>query len=203
MVNMGTPTARHGKRRKIEPGPTSEQVSRNVRALRERQGLTLQELAERLAQIGWPILASGLSKIEQGDRRVDADDLMALAVALNASPLTLLLPSDRRADVEVGLTPGAEASQAAAWQWGLGVESLSFSGQPPEYASWQQIPPADRLAAAAKRSSVAEALLDILREERAAPNTTAGWAETQRIGERLERAYQEAALARAELRELL
>jgi transcriptional regulator with XRE-family HTH domain len=52
----------------------------------------------RLAALGRPILPSGLSKIEQSTRRVDVDDLVALADALRTVPSRLLhgrdLPSD-------------------------------------------------------------------------------------------------------------
>lgn len=35
----------------------------------------------------------GIQRIESGERRVDADDLVALAAALDVSPITLLMPA--------------------------------------------------------------------------------------------------------------
>jgi transcriptional regulator with XRE-family HTH domain len=57
----------------------------------EQKQLSLQAVSERLAELGRPILPSGLSKIEQGDRRVDVDDLVALAAALETVPSALLV----------------------------------------------------------------------------------------------------------------
>jgi transcriptional regulator with XRE-family HTH domain len=76
--------------RKIELGKTGRTVAARVRRIRERNGLNLQELSDRLAEVGRPILPSGLSKIETGSRRVDVDDLTALADALATIPNDLL-----------------------------------------------------------------------------------------------------------------
>ena len=88
--NMGT--------RKVDQGETGHLVAANLRRLREEQHLSLHDLSVRLAALGRPILPSGLSKIEQGTRRVDVDDLVALADALRTVPSRLLrgreLPSD-------------------------------------------------------------------------------------------------------------
>jgi transcriptional regulator with XRE-family HTH domain len=88
--NMGT--------RKVDQGETGHLVAANLRRLREEQHLSLHDLSVRVAALGRPILPSGLSKIEQGTRRVDVDDLVALADALRTVPSGLLrgrdLPSD-------------------------------------------------------------------------------------------------------------
>jgi transcriptional regulator with XRE-family HTH domain len=88
--NMGT--------RKVDQGETGHLVAANLRRLREEQHVSLHELSVRLAAFGRRILPSGLSKIEQGTRRVDVDDLVALADALGTVPSRLLrgreLPSD-------------------------------------------------------------------------------------------------------------
>jgi transcriptional regulator with XRE-family HTH domain len=52
--------------------------------------MTLREVSDRLARYGRPILPSGLAKIEKGDRRVDVDDLVAIARALGVNPERLL-----------------------------------------------------------------------------------------------------------------
>ena len=56
--------------------------------------MSLQELSDRLTQVGRPILPSGLSKIESGDRRVDVDDLVGIAAALGVMPDRLLRYAD-------------------------------------------------------------------------------------------------------------
>jgi transcriptional regulator with XRE-family HTH domain len=80
-------------------------AARNVRALRDRRRLTVRELSQRLGDLGRPILPSGITKIEQGGRRIDVDDLAALAVALNTSPAFLLSPAD---DEKVHVVPSRE-----------------------------------------------------------------------------------------------
>src|SRR5690242_1133606 len=52
--------------------------------------MTLAALSARLREIGRPISISALSKIEQALRRTDADDLVALAKALDVEPGELL-----------------------------------------------------------------------------------------------------------------
>jgi transcriptional regulator with XRE-family HTH domain len=101
--------------------------------------MSLGQLSEELGKLGRPILASGLSKIETGERRVDVDDLVALAVALDVSPSRLLLPGEQPqpltgADLtwekvsrhgKVQLTPAREAEWGQAWAWACGESPLS------------------------------------------------------------------------------
>jgi transcriptional regulator with XRE-family HTH domain len=79
--------------RKIELGDVGLRVAAQIRQIRERKDLSLHALSERLSEMGRPILASGLSKIEQGTRRVDVDDLVAIARALEIVPSALLNPA--------------------------------------------------------------------------------------------------------------
>ena len=72
-------------------GVASQRVARNVRLLRQGRGLTYVALSARLTEIGHPILDTGLMKLEKGNRRVDTDDLVALAEALEVEPGALLL----------------------------------------------------------------------------------------------------------------
>jgi transcriptional regulator with XRE-family HTH domain len=81
--------------RAIELGPTGRTVKAQIRRIRERNGWSLQDLSDRLTEVGRPIVASGLSKIERGDRRVDVDDLVALAAALDTIPNDLLYEPDQ------------------------------------------------------------------------------------------------------------
>lgn len=76
--------------RKVELGDVGHVVSAQIRRRREEKRLSLQALSDRLGALGRPILASGLSKIEAGTRRVDVDDLVALADALETVPSALL-----------------------------------------------------------------------------------------------------------------
>ena len=76
----------------VKRGPTATTVAANVKRLREQLNLGLRALAQRLADVGRPLTHAALDKIERGTRRVDVDDLMALAAALDVSPATLLMP---------------------------------------------------------------------------------------------------------------
>jgi transcriptional regulator with XRE-family HTH domain len=73
-------------------GPAGMRAAENLRRMRQHRGFSYAELARRLAGLGHPILDTGLLKIEKGDRRVDVDDLVALAAALEVSPADLLGP---------------------------------------------------------------------------------------------------------------
>jgi transcriptional regulator with XRE-family HTH domain len=76
----------------LKVGPVGQAVAENVKAYRSRRRMSLRELSAKLKEQGRPILPSGITKIEHGERRVDADDLVALAIAFNVSPARLLLP---------------------------------------------------------------------------------------------------------------
>ncbi|MCV7101524.1 helix-turn-helix transcriptional regulator [Mycobacterium palustre] len=89
-----------------------------MKRLREERGLPYAELSRRLADIGREIPPLGLRRIESGERRVDADDLMALAVALGVSPISLLMPASETGEriVEVtGVDGGVECRRL--WRW--------------------------------------------------------------------------------------
>jgi transcriptional regulator with XRE-family HTH domain len=73
-------------------GPTGRNVARNVRLYRQDRHFTYAELSRRLDEIGRKIPPLGLRRIEAGERRVDVDDLTALAMALAISQVALMLP---------------------------------------------------------------------------------------------------------------
>ncbi|MDI3210489.1 helix-turn-helix transcriptional regulator [Arthrobacter sp. AL12] len=102
-------------------GPTGEYVRENVARLRGR--MQYKELSEQLGELGRPIPPLGLRRIEAGERRVDADDLMALAVALGVPPNSLLLPH-----VDPGEAPPAtavgEVDFQELWHWADGIMPL-------------------------------------------------------------------------------
>lgn len=105
-------------------GPTGERVAANIRTL--RGSMKYKELSDRLAEIGRPIPVLGLSRIESHARRVDTDDLVAIALALEVTPTRLMLPMTDHGAVE--LTPKVSAGPVKAWKWADGEEPLK--GQP-------------------------------------------------------------------------
>src|SRR5664280_464440 len=82
--------------RAVELGAVGWAVAHNVKALREARGLTQTDVSDRMRAIGRPLLPTGVLKVEQGARRVDVDDLVALALVFDVPPDELLGPSDKR-----------------------------------------------------------------------------------------------------------
>jgi len=85
-----TPGLAKGSRQKNPLGHAGNNVRRNLQALRQVQRMTYVELSQRLASTGRPIPVLGLRRIESGTRRVDADDLVALAAVFGTTPALLL-----------------------------------------------------------------------------------------------------------------
>jgi transcriptional regulator with XRE-family HTH domain len=120
VFNMGTNA--------VQRDATAETVSANVKRLRTKQNLGLRSLSKKLGEVGRPLGHSAVDQIEKGTRRVDVDDLMALALALGVSPVTFLMPETvEPADmVEVtGLDGPREAKQL--WQWLTASDALPES----------------------------------------------------------------------------
>ena len=103
--------------KKVSLMATGETVKENVRRLREGQNLTYAALSRRLDEIGRPIATLGLTRIEAGERRVDSDDLVALALALRTTPAYLLMPDTPDEDDTVESTAIAEVSARDLWDW--------------------------------------------------------------------------------------
>lgn len=90
-------------RRAIEVGPVGRNVAENLSRLRAVRGLSTRQLSARLGDLGRKIPASGITRMELGARRIDVDDLVALAAALEVEPTQLMLsPSDLTIEVFVG-----------------------------------------------------------------------------------------------------
>lgn len=109
----------------------SDVVAERIAAIRKREGLTREELAERcITDYHWPGLTHGvIGSIETGRRdeagrrrrEVSTDELVVLAKALGVPPLLLMFPVDKVEQVE--LFPGHETSTWGAARW--------FSGEAP------------------------------------------------------------------------
>lgn len=72
-------------------GDAGLRVAAVLRKRRQTAGLTTGDLADRTAALGRPILANAITKIEQGQRRIDVDDLVVLAAAIGVTAAGLLL----------------------------------------------------------------------------------------------------------------
>jgi transcriptional regulator with XRE-family HTH domain len=100
-------------------GPAGEVLRENLKRIRkDERRLTFAELSKRLGALGRPIPVLGLRRIELGERRVDVDDLLALADALGIAPVLLLAPLGHQEREEV--LPGREMETWAAVKWFAG-----------------------------------------------------------------------------------
>ncbi|MCC8335245.1 helix-turn-helix domain-containing protein [Streptomyces sp. R1] len=76
--------------RSLEIGPAGMLAARTIEILRTERGLGQRQLAARCTALGHPMSNTMLSRIELAKRRCDIDDLVAIAEALQVSPLALL-----------------------------------------------------------------------------------------------------------------
>ncbi|OBJ97576.1 helix-turn-helix domain-containing protein [Mycolicibacterium conceptionense] len=107
--------------KKSDLGPIGKNVARTTKRFRELRRLSYAELSRQLAELGREIPPLGLRRIESEDRKVDVDDLFALALTLEVSPLALLLPVENSA-----LTPqGMPYDVDKIWNWAAGSQALS------------------------------------------------------------------------------
>jgi transcriptional regulator with XRE-family HTH domain len=109
-----------------EPGPTARRIAEAIRRIRRSQDITTAELSRRLTALGQPIPETSITKAEHGTRRVDADDLVGLALALGISPNTLLMPDADwlGARTVYELTPAVTGTADELWQWAQGERPL-------------------------------------------------------------------------------
>jgi hypothetical protein len=111
---------------RVPLGPIGRYLIQNLDELLDEQKLTYREVSDRLKQIGRPIPALGLSRISKGTRRVDVDDLIALAIVLEVSPAALVLPRDPggEEDGAIKLTESLQVPGQAARRWASGHTPL-------------------------------------------------------------------------------
>lgn len=102
-------------------------IAKNLLSLRKKRGHTVRALAAELAELGQPLAASEITKIENRQRRARVDDVLALAVALGVNPSRLLLP-ERADEQPVALTPNTVVTAADAWRWADGDGPLVVEG---------------------------------------------------------------------------
>lgn len=121
--------------KKNELGQTGRIVAENVKRFREVQNLTYAELARRLEAVGRTIPVLGLSRIEDGARRVDPDDLTALAAALGVGPIALLMPRGATPDKPAEVT-GMRGTAEELYGWMKG-ETLPGTPSPREHTKFQ------------------------------------------------------------------
>lgn len=121
---MEAPGAKRETRQVNGIGPSGMAVASNVARLRNARGLTTIQLAKLLEEAGRPITASSITKLELGQRKVDIDDLIVIALVLQVSPTGLLLPPTAEAEDSIDITSAGEVSADLAWNWMLGIAPI-------------------------------------------------------------------------------
>lgn len=71
-----------------------KQIGSNIRMLREKSGMTQEQLSAKMQVSGCDITRSALAKIEVGQRHLYPDEIIALKKILNVSFDDILLLSD-------------------------------------------------------------------------------------------------------------
>ncbi|ETT25285.1 hypothetical protein RR21198_4025 [Rhodococcus rhodochrous ATCC 21198] len=117
-------------KQRIVPGPVGTTVASNIERFRKAQGLSYVEVSRRMKQLGRPIAALGLTRIRDLQRRVDVDDLVALAQALGVSPADLLRPASESSHEHPKLVSLADDVQQTL-KWLNAPES--DRGEPPPF----------------------------------------------------------------------
>ncbi|OYN82964.1 helix-turn-helix domain-containing protein [Mycolicibacterium sphagni] len=75
-------------------------LGQSIKRATKAAGSSYVKVSERTRELGVPIHRTALGKIEKGERDVTVRELVAIAAALDTSPLALLFP-DALADVEI------------------------------------------------------------------------------------------------------
>lgn len=109
-------------------GPTGRQIGRNVARFRTEQRMTTDELARRLSEADVPIKASTVTKIENAQRRVTADELITIAVVLGVNVNALLLPVEIDRDRPIKVTGHGSVHAQDAWRWATGESPMPGHG---------------------------------------------------------------------------
>lgn len=105
-------------------GEIGKEASSKIRQLRQEKELTAVDLSKVTKRLGREISPLAIRRIEAGARRVDVDDLVVLASALDVSPLTLMFPLGESGEERFVFIPDClEDSLYGWWAWGVGQES--------------------------------------------------------------------------------
>lgn len=164
---------------RVPLGPVGGYLIENLKELRAARRLTYKDLADRLTELGLPIPTLGLSRIEKRTRRVDVDDLVALALALGVNPTALLLPRTDNGGAVVSLTTSQQATAEDVWAWASGEIPLPAPDSMQELADFEKhskpwwlnrgVVRQDQIPEIQKRLDEQQRQLDLLREQARLP----------------------------------
>jgi transcriptional regulator with XRE-family HTH domain len=94
--------------------------ARIAEAIKTHRAGSAQELADRTAELGYPISRAQIANYESGRKKnLDIAELLILAAALDVPPLVLLYPDLPAGEVEI--IPDRAGSSWAAYMWATGM----------------------------------------------------------------------------------
>jgi len=113
----------------------TRRIASQVRYWREQRGLTAQQLADRVDQLGYRMPRSILANLENNRREnITVAELLILAAALDVPPVLLIAPVGRESTLEV--LPRTPATPWRARGWIHGAIELRYQGS--SAPLWQQ-----------------------------------------------------------------
>lgn len=101
----------------------TQHVADTVARLRTERRMPMTELERRLADIGQPIPRLGLQRLEAGDRKVNAEEIVALARVFDVPALLLMFPFDATS-TPTEILPGVVVDTRTAMKWFTGRANL-------------------------------------------------------------------------------
>lgn len=175
------------------PEQVARTVAREVRRLRDDQGRSAQQLADRCAELGMPsITRAVLADLESGRRLwVSVAELMVLARALNSCPVSLIFPDP--CAIEVDMLPGVKATGPFALQWFSGFIEGPARAASDDGAEYDRN--LRRVRAAREIWELQERLAALMKaEQRASPDKRSMWVDRiadveRRIGAAMQKSH--------------
>ena len=98
-------------------------VRRLIARYRLARGMNQTDLAREVTKLGASMRQTTVSKIEDGTRKVGVDELLAIAAALDVSPIMLMIPVDQEDDYEVAA--GHLHYPWFVYEWFVGTHGLT------------------------------------------------------------------------------
>lgn len=110
----------------MAPTTYAEVLTRNVRAARTRLDLDQADVVERMRDLGYVTWhRQTIGKVERGERRIAADEILGLSVVLGTSIAALMAPANE--DKVVDLPSGEELSVAAVQMLARGLSDIGVT----------------------------------------------------------------------------
>lgn len=110
------------------PARLAKTIARQVRHYRQERGLSAQQMADRLAELGLPVQRAVLANLENGRRgNVTIAEVLALAKVLKVPPILLLFPIGQSESIEA--LPDQRVPTWEAAKWFMGEDMLSPNRQ--------------------------------------------------------------------------